>query len=1638
MDINRYELILDQNNYTIVIYLDPQLSEFSNELGRSPNKKKHLQVQIRNLIKEKFPNVPITAAKVMAGSLLVTTIYLGATATTAGAATSNTHIPQTNQYDVYTVKSGDSLSIIAKRFNVSVASIKTVNGLTSDTIYIGQKLNLPFLSYSVASGDTLFIIAKRFNTSAESIRSFNQLTSEKIFVGQIIKIPRTAAQETTVTPTPIPPPTVENKDTTSTHTVVAGDSLSLIAKKLGTTVDTIRSLNHLTTDMIFVGQLLKVPKNQSTDTNTPAPPVTEPAPLPEDTTVTKPAPATYTVVSGDSLSLIAKKFATTVDTIKIQNNLTSDMIFVGQTLTIPPNKGEQVQPPEPPKEITTSYTVVAGDSLFHIAKRLNTTVDAIKSANNLSTDMIYVGQILKIPTKETVTQLPADTVAPTVPVLNPIGPITTRNQSSLSVSGSTEANAIVNITLTDGNNSPIKIQIKSDANGRFENKVDVSKLRNGTIVISAKAVDSSGNESKVTTLSVIKDTVATEPVIDTGKQVTIENANKYTISGVTEPGAKVEITVSDGVNPEVITEATANELGEFRSNVDLRSLDDGQLAIAARAIDMSGNSSVVHQTTVTKKTSIAPPVIESADIINSQTEKNYTIFGIARPGTTVDITVSDGTNPDVIATSVANENGEFHVIVDLSALRDTTLTILATQTSLSGIMSQAGKATIVKDTAAPTAPIFNTNNFINKANQSSYFLTGTAEANAQVNINVSNVNGKAIEINWRANANGEYRIPVDLSALNDGDVTFKIAQMDQAKNVSPFTTKTLLKDTIGPMNINIDLLPSIFSGNMNNYKISGTAEPHITLDILLTDGVTNMTKTVTTDFNGRFELPISVTPLNDGNITVSFIATDAAGNIGEPQPVTITKDTKAPAEAVATVEPFVNRLNMTDYSITGSSVEEGAQVKAVVSDGTTEITKTAMVINGSFEADLDLSSLKDGRLTFELTQTDKAGNTSIVQASTIEKDTVVENPIVSKNGFGFENQQSIYTIIGTSEPNATIGVSILNTNGDELLTKSSTADSKGFYSINIYLDEVDPTGEITASVTQTDLAGNISERTAISLYSHTVSTGETLYTIAKRYNTTVDALMALNHLTSQVIQPNQALRLPVTASEVINLGYMYFGNTKEYINMVNQTASSVNTVSPSYFDINSDGTLKLTYQVDPNFVETMHQRGVRVVPFLSNHWNREVGRAMLQNKELAVQQIADAIERYNLDGVNVDIENVTDADRDNYTEFVRLLRQKIPSTKEVSVAVAANPNGWKTGWHGSYDYTNLAKYADYLMIMSYDESYPGGKAGPVASYSWVEKSIQYALNQQVAADKIVVGVAHFGRYWIEGASYGGHGISNSKIEELIEKYNGTVVFDEISKTPKALITIKEGDPLTVVGGSSLRPGTYTIWYDNEESIRHKLSLVSQYNLRGVGNWSIGQENTDVWNSYSTSLPTTVPVTSPIYTDVTEPPVGQTYTTYTVVSGDNLWSIANRNNTTISKIKEINNLSTDTVYIGQTLKIPTTEDNETVPTPVKSTITYTVVSGDSLSVIAKRYNTTVIAIKEENRLTTENIYVGQTLNITTTNNQLKENVTTYTVVSGDSLSVIAKKYNTTVTSIKEANNLTSDAIYVGQTLNIPAS
>ena len=259
---------------------------------------------------------------------------------------------------------------------------------------------------------------------------------------------------------------------------------------------------------------------------------------------------------------------------------------------------------------------------------------------------------------------------------------------------------------------------------------------------------------------------------------------------------------------------------------------------------------------------------------------------------------------------------------------------------------------------------------------------------------------------------------------------------------------------------------------------------------------------------------------------------------------------------------------------------------------------------------------------------------------------------------------------------------------------------------------------------------------------------------------------------------------PLTAQAAeyrFNMSYIYFGSSSDYTKLVDDTQNSLSEVAPNYFALDADGNLALTSTVSRDFISDMHSRGITVVPYLTNDWSRTVGKAALAGRETLARDLADAVVLYDLDGLNIDIENVTSAEREAYVDFTRLLRALLPPEKTIAVSVAANPWGLDTGWQGSYDYAGLSEYCDYLMIMAYDEHYYGGPAGPISSLSFIDKSLKYAVSV-VPKEKIVLGLPFYGRIWSDNGGHpNGYGVSNTMIAQLVKNYGGTVYTDAVRR-----------------------------------------------------------------------------------------------------------------------------------------------------------------------------------------------------------------------------------------------------------------
>jgi spore germination protein YaaH len=1563
MEIQRYKVVNEGDQYTLELYIGGFREEFASELGDSLKKREGLLKEAKRIAREQYPNIKIKTVKIVAGAMVIGVINFGDIGNLEARAesTPSYHVVTGVPVVTHTVKSGEYLSVIARQYNVTVTDIKDLNGLKTDMIYVGQNIQIPYYSYTVVGGDSLYLIAKKLNTTVTAIKEANKLTTDQIFVGQkfLIPISKTTVAEP-VQPAPAPTTVTEQKAETIQYTVKSGDSLSLIAKNHGTTVQGIQSLNSLTSTIIYPGQVLSIPTQETTTAPTTAP-ATEQQPETNQQT-------TYTVVSGDSLSVIAKKFNVTVEALKSTNNLTSDMIFVGQQLKVPPTTTEQPQKTtetaDPPKaeettETTTTYTVVSGDTLGIIAKRYETTVTSIKQLNNLTSDMIFVGQKLSIPeptvvvdqtppttptvgtlqvirqsnvsayeikgstepqakvfmtardganrtveqeilagaqgdftikqnlstlqdgtisievtaidqagnkstsTKQSVIK---DVLAPTNLVISDQGTVTTKNQQAYQVSGSVAGASTVRVDLIDQSKNIIREEIQT-TNNLFQKSVNLSSLRDGIITVRTIAVDAQGNESNVSTSQLMKDTASpSTPTVTVPSFINTTNQHAISITGKTDPSSLVSMIMTDNTY-KINKQVTADVNGNFTIIVDARILNEGTITVETKSTDNAGNESESTIVQTTKDVSVSDLVVMDPPTINNELVSAYTIQGRGEPNTSVELSLSDITGATITKTVQTNETGSFEGTWDISSLQDGTITILAYQTDVAENKSNVITKVIKKDTAAPSQLALNSLDILDQQNASTYPISGTGEPLSTVETIIKDSQGNEVSYQEKVRADGTFSIQADLSTFTGEQLEITSYQVDEAGNLSPTNTDTITADLTGPESIDLDFAATANATSATDFSFSGVTEPNASVELELTDGTNTLIHTAKANEKGMFNLTADLSRFADGLITGRVLTQDAHENAGVTKEISFQKDTAVVDITAVEVqdEGKVSATNVEAYSISGVSQEEGAVVTIEVTDGVTSVKETALVVDGTFQIPLNLKSLTEGTLQVNVTQQDPSGNTSTQLTQTIQKDTVVTQPVVQTSQITRTTTGYLYQIEGLGEENSTVTVTISGQSSPTTLTNTYQLNETGAFSSTIDITALNGQKPFII-IKQVDDFGNESKQLITGVSSYVVGSGDTLWKISRVLGTTIQELRSLNNLTTDMIFIGQKLKVPLVAGleqtaiseqHSFNMGYLYFGSSNTYMETMKKTQGTINVVSPTYFDLNSDGTLKLTQVLDRHFIASMQSSGIRVVPFVSNHWDRALGEKALDNREVLTDQIAEAVRLYNLDGVNIDIENVTHEYRREYTEFTQMLRAKIPADKEVSVAVAANPSGSNTGWHGSYDYSSLGQSSDYLMIMAYDESYTGSEPGPIASIDFVERSIQYAINSGVPKEKIVLGIGHYGRYWKDGI--GGNGISNEQVADAVKLYNGVVTFDQASMSPKATFTIKEGDPAISVYGRTLQPGNYTVWFENEESIRAKFELVDKYGIKGTGNWGLAQENPQFWSSFSQWIQETKPV-----------------------------------------------------------------------------------------------------------------------------------------------------------------------------------
>ena len=210
--------------------------------------------------------------------------------------------------------------------------------------------------YVVKKGDTLWSIARAYGLTVDKLKSLNNLTGNNLTIGDSLIVKDSGGNSDSSS----------SADNNKYYIVKKGDSLYSIARSNNMTVDKLKSLNNLTSNILSIGQKLIISSGSNVPNNV------------------------YVVKKGDTLWSIANNFNVSVNDLKNANNKSNNSLSIGEQLIIPgKSTGENVS--------TTIYTVKSGDNLYSIARRYNVTVNEIKSLNNLTSNLLSIGQKLSIP-----------------------------------------------------------------------------------------------------------------------------------------------------------------------------------------------------------------------------------------------------------------------------------------------------------------------------------------------------------------------------------------------------------------------------------------------------------------------------------------------------------------------------------------------------------------------------------------------------------------------------------------------------------------------------------------------------------------------------------------------------------------------------------------------------------------------------------------------------------------------------------------------------------------------------------------------------------------------------------------------------------------------------------------------------------------------------------------------------------------------------------------------------------------------------------------------------------------------------------------------------------------------------------------
>ncbi len=316
----------------------------------------------------------------------------------------------------------------------------------------------------------------------------------------------------------------------------------------------------------------------------------------------------------------------------------------------------------------------------------------------------------------------------------------------------------------------------------------------------------------------------------------------------------------------------------------------------------------------------------------------------------------------------------------------------------------------------------------------------------------------------------------------------------------------------------------------------------------------------------------------------------------------------------------------------------------------------------------------------------------------------------------------------------------------------------------------------------------------------------------------------------------------------VNLVWDYYSQVASAPDRSGTTIDGINVVSPAFYHLNTEGELEENIGEEGKvYIDWAHSNGYQVWAMVQN-----TGSGMMDvtseimnhydNRQALIEKIVEGCMEYNLDGINIDFENMKKEDIDLFSRFIIELE---PRLKEIGAVLSVDvtaPDGSDT-WSLCFDRTVLGDVADYLIFMAYDQyGASSDQAGTTAGYNWVELNIKKFLETyEVESEKLVLAIPLYARLWTidnNGIVDGRTAIPMNQIDDAIPSDVERKWDDELKQN---YVEYKEDGE------------TKQMWIEDIDSLKEKVSLIKEYNLGGVASWELGMETEDVWGMLKENL-----------------------------------------------------------------------------------------------------------------------------------------------------------------------------------------